>query len=178
MLAKATASLAARAEVQQGDEPMISGAICGHVCAKVRRVFAAVLAAVLAIVALALCSAAVAADIAGEWTSDGNYVFRFEQRGDGIVGSVVQPSTGRRFALADIVVEGARVVFFVVHEADWDEEVKQNGGKPFRNTAEGTLTDTELALHGSREGTNLRAYQTVLKRVAAHPRVERAAPPR
>ena len=53
-----------------------------------------------------------------------------------------EAATGREFKLADIVVDGERVSFFVVHDAAWDEEVKANGGRAFRNTASGTLTDT------------------------------------
>jgi hypothetical protein len=106
------------------------------------------------------------ADLLGDWTTDGNYVFRFELRDSALVGTVRQPSTGRVFALEDIVVDGSNVRFFVVHEADWDEEVKQNGGKRFRNTAEGTFSDKELKIRGSREGSNERAYEAVMKRVA------------
>ena len=128
------------------------------------------------LVMLACCSGALAADLEGEWTTNGNYVFRFERRAGALVGSVVQPSTGRVFALADIVVDGAKVSFFVVHDAAWDEEVQQNGGKAFRNTAEGTFTDTELSVHGAREGTNERAYQTVMKRVVPPGSVSKPAP--
>jgi hypothetical protein len=76
----------------------------------------------------------------------------------------VEAATGREFKLADIVVQGDRVSFFVVHDAAWDEEVRANGGRAFRNTAAGTLTDTTLTISGAREHTGERAYTAELKR--------------
>jgi hypothetical protein len=121
----------------------------------------------LVVAALTLCSpfAAFAADLAGKWTSDGRYVFSFERAGDQWTGVVTEISSGREFKLTEIVTDGERVSFFVVHDAEWDEEVKANGGRAFRNTAAGTLTDTLLTLSGAREKTGERAYKTELKRV-------------
>jgi hypothetical protein len=111
-------------------------------------------------------ASAVAADLAGKWTSDGRYVFSFERAGDEWTGVVVEVSSGTEFKLADIVViDGERVSFFVVHDAAWDEEVKANGGRAFRNTAAGTLTDSLLTISGAREHTGERAYRAELKRV-------------
>jgi hypothetical protein len=107
-----------------------------------------------------------AADLAGKWTSDGRYVFSFQRAGNEWTGVVTEVSSGREFKLADIVVvDGERVSFFVVHDAAWDEEVKANGGRAFRNTAAGTLTDTTLTISGAREQTGERAYRQELKRV-------------
>ena len=111
-------------------------------------------------------STALAADLAGNWTSDGRYVFSFQRAGNAWTGVVREASSGKEFKLADIaVVDGERVSFFVVHDAAWDEEVKANGGRPFRNTAAGTLTDTTLTISGAREQTGERAYRAELKRV-------------
>jgi hypothetical protein len=120
----------------------------------------------LALVALAPLATAVAADLAGKWTTDGRYVFSFARAGDAWTGVVVEVSSGREFKLADIVViDGERVSFFVVHDAAWDEEVKANGGRAFRNTAAGTLTDATLTISGARESTGERAYRAEMKRV-------------
>jgi hypothetical protein len=125
-------------------------------------------AAALLLTALPV-AVAVAADLTGKWTTDGRYVFTFARAGDAWTGSVVEAATGREFKLADIVVDGERVSFFVVHDATWDEEVKANGGRAFRNTAAGTLTDTTLTISGARERTGERAYNAELKRVAPQP---------
>ena len=122
-------------------------------------------AAVLLLSILPLASA-VAADLTGKWTTDGRYVFTFTRAGNAWTGSVREAATGREFKLADIVViDGERVSFFVVHDAAWDEEVQANGGRAFRNTASGTLTDTALTISGAREGTGERAYKAEMKRV-------------
>ena len=119
-----------------------------------------------ALLAVALLSSAAAAELGGKWTTDGRYVFSFARVGDAWTGVVTEAGSGREFKLADIVVvDGERVSFFVVHDAAWDEEVKANGGRPFRNTATGTLTDSSLTISGAREGTGERAYRAELKRV-------------
>ena len=119
-----------------------------------------------ALLAAAPLAGALAADLAGKWTTDGRYVFSFERAGNEWTGVVVEASSGREFKLADIVVvDGERVAFFVVHDAAWDEEVKANGGRAFRNTATGTLTDSTLTISGAREHTGERAYRAELKRV-------------
>jgi hypothetical protein len=125
--------------------------------------------AAVALLAALHVGVAVAADLTGKWTTDGRYVFTFARAGDAWTGSVVEAATGREFKLADIVVDGERVSFFVVHDAAWDEEVKANGGRAFRNTATGTLTDTTLSISGARERTGERAYNAELKRVAPQP---------
>ena len=122
-------------------------------------------AAAVLLSALPLASA-IAADLTGKWTTDGRYVFTFTRAGNAWTGSVREAATGREFKLADIVViDGERVSFFVVHDAAWDEEVQANGGRAFRNTASGTLTDTALTISGAREGTGERAYKAEMKRV-------------
>ena len=110
-----------------------------------RRLSLAAAAALLSALPLA---STVAADLTGKWTTDGRYVFTFARAGSTWTGSVREAATGREFKLADIVVDGERVSFFVVHDAEWDEEVKANGGRAFRNTAAGTLTDTTLTVSG------------------------------
>jgi len=122
------------------------------------------MAVVLALLAALPAATAFAADLTGQWTTDGRYVFTFARAGGAWTGKVVEASTGREFKLADIVVEGERVSFFVVHDAAWDEEVQANGGRAFRNTASGTLTDTTLTISGARERTGERAYTATLKR--------------
>jgi hypothetical protein len=117
----------------------------------------------------ALACDASAADLAGDYKSGGAYVFRFERGAEGYVGRVVDWSTGRAFRLEEIKLEADRVSFFVVHEDYWDEEVRANGGKPFRNSAVGTLTDDALHISGDREDRKMkrRPYDVVLRRVPA-----------
>jgi hypothetical protein len=121
---------------------------------------------IVALAALASLTSAAAAELAGKWTTDGRYVFSFQRVGGEWTGVVVETASGREFKLADIVViDGESVSFFVVHDAAWDEEVKANGGRAFRNTATGTLTDSVLTISGAREHTGERAYRTEMKRV-------------
>jgi len=110
-------------------------------------------------------TSASAADLAGKWTTDGRYVFSFQRAGDAWTGVVLETSSGREFTLAEINTDGERVSFFVVHDAAWDEEVTANGGRAFRNTAVGTLTDSALTISGAREHSGERAYTAELKRV-------------
>jgi hypothetical protein len=118
-----------------------------------------------ALLAIVLLSSAAAADLGGKWTTDGRYVFSFTRVGDAWTGVVTEAGSSREFKLTDIVVIDERISFFVVHDAAWDEEVKANSGRAFRNTATGTLTDTSLTISGAREGTGERAYRAELKRV-------------
>ena len=121
---------------------------------------------VLAVWLVALpVTTAFAADLTGRWTTDGRYVFSFERVGGAWSGVVIEAASGREFKLADIMVDGERVSFFVVHDAAWDEEVRANGGQAFRNTAVGTLTESTLTISGARERTGERAYKQELKRV-------------
>ena len=122
------------------------------------------MAAAVALLAVLPVAVATAADLTGQWTTDGRYVFSFVRAGSAWTGKVTEPATGREYKLADIVVDGERVSFFVVHDAAWDEEVQANGGRAFRNTASGTLTDTTLTIGGARERTGERAYTATLKR--------------
>lgn len=57
----------------------------------------------------------------------------------------------------------------MVHDAYWDEEVRANGGRPFRNSAAGTLLDDALHIRGDREDRKMkrRPYDVVLQRVPA-----------
>jgi hypothetical protein len=52
-----------------------------------------------------------------------------------------------------------------LHEDENDPEVKANEGKPFHNLAQGTFTDDEIVVSGSRENTKIREYRLVLKRI-------------
>jgi hypothetical protein len=122
------------------------------------------IAAAVALLAALPAALAAAADLAGQWTTDGRYVFTFVRAGDAWAGKVTEPATGREFKLADIVVNGERVSFFVVHDGAWDEEVQANGGRAFRNTASGTLSGLTLTISGARERTGERAYTATLKR--------------
>jgi hypothetical protein len=117
-----------------------------------------------------------AAELDGAYSTSGGYVFQFQRAGDAYVGSVVEWRTGRTFALADIAVAGDDVEFFVVHDAPWDEEVRANGGRPFRNWAKGTLTATALAIRGDREGRGRRPYTATLTRIPASSARGAAAP--
>jgi len=123
------------------------------------------IAVALALLAALPVATALAADLTGQWTTDGRYVFTFARAGGAWTGKVTEAATGREYKLADIVViDGERVSFFVVHDAAWDEEVQANGGRAFRNTASGALTDTTLTISGARERTGERAYTATLKR--------------
>jgi hypothetical protein len=123
-----------------------------------------IVAMTTALLALPLASA-IAADLTGKWTTDGRYVFSFAHTAGEWTGVVVEAATGREFKLADIALDGERISFFVVHDAAWDDEVKANGGRAFRNTATGTLTDATLTISGAREHTGERAYRAEMKRV-------------
>jgi hypothetical protein len=110
-----------------------------------------------------------AENLPGEYTAGGAYVFRFERSGEGYSGSVLEWSSGREFRIEDIKLENDRISFFVVHDALWDEEVRANGGKAFRNSAAGTLSSDKLHIRGDREDKKLkrRPYDIVLQRLAA-----------
>jgi hypothetical protein len=43
--------------------------------------------------------------------------------------------------------------------------VKANEGKPFHNLAQGTFTEDQITVSGSRENTKIREYRLVLKRI-------------
>ncbi len=117
----------------------------------------------------ALASSVRAETLPGEYAAGGGYVFRFERSGEGYTGSVVEWSSGREFRIEDIKLDNDRVSFFVVHDSPWDEEVRANGGKAFRNSAAGTLSGDKLHIRGDREDKKLkrRAYDVTLQRVAS-----------
>ena len=121
----------------------------------------------VALIALLIACPARAAELQGTYTTGGAYVFVFERNGSAYAGSVVEWSSGRSFRLEDISVAGDEVAFFVVHDAAWDEEVRENGGRPFRNWAKGTLSDAALSIHGDREGRGRRPYEVTLTRLGA-----------
>ena len=66
---------------------------------------------------------------------------------------------------SSFAAHGNAVVFFVLHEAPDDPEVRENGGNPFHNFARGTVNGDELTVAGSRENTSIRQYKLVLKRL-------------
>jgi hypothetical protein len=121
-------------------------------------------------------ASAAAAELAGQFAS-GGYVFEFARQGEGYVGSATEWSSGRRYALEDITVEGDAVSFFVVHSADWDDEVRANGDRAFRNSAKGEVTAEGLHVRGDRErrADGRRPYEVTMKRLA--PSAGRGAPP-
>ena len=106
-----------------------------------------------------------AADVTGRWTAGGANVFVLHQVGGTLTG-VIQGRPGEpTYKIVDGQVRGNRIFFFVLHENENDPEVKANGGMPFHNTAQGTFTDEEMSLSGSRENTKIREYKLVLKRM-------------
>ena len=113
---------------------------------------------------LIFASVAHAADLSGKWSADGKTIFAFDRHGDAFTGSILYE--GKVFKIVDGALDGNAISFFVLHDAANDPEVKANGGKPFRNTAKGTVSGDEMSLSGSRETSNERAYSMTLKRMA------------
>jgi opacity protein-like surface antigen len=120
----------------------------------------------LAIVASLVAATAQAADLTGDWSANGKSVFTFHQHGSQFTGQVLYD--GKVYKIADGKIDGDAFSFFVVHDADWDPEVKDNGGKAFRNTAKGTVSGDDMTFSGSREGSNERAYSLTLHRLKNH----------
>ncbi|HKJ73602.1 MAG TPA: hypothetical protein VKA19_05750 [Alphaproteobacteria bacterium] len=118
----------------------------------------------LAVVASFAAVPALAADLSGKWTADGKYVFTFDRAGDKFTGAVTGDD-GKAYRIVDGAIDGDAISFFVLHESDRDAEVKENGGKAFRNTAKGTVSGDEMSLSGSREGTDIHAYSVTLHRM-------------
>jgi hypothetical protein len=87
------------------------------------------------------------------------------QSGDSLTGVIEGAPGGPTYKIVDGKVKGNQVVFFVLHEAEDDPEVKENGGNPFHNFARGTVNGDELTIAGSRENTSIRQYKLVLKRL-------------
>ena len=122
-----------------------------HVDRSARNPWAAIALALLAAQTAHTASAA-AAELAGRWATARGSVFTFERGPDGYRASIENTPTGRRYRVEDVKVRGNKVVFYVVHEARWDDAVIENAGKPFRNYAEGTIGAEEIDLVGGREG--------------------------
>jgi hypothetical protein len=110
--------------------------------------------ALVAVVLSLLGCTGASAELAGRWMTASGYVFTFESAPDGYRGSIEHTPTGRAYRVEDIEVSGDEVVFYVVHEAKWDDEVAKNAGAPFRNYSKGTIGDGEIKLVGGREGSS------------------------
>ena len=105
------------------------------------------------------------ADLSGQWSNGGNNVFVLRQNGNSVTGTIVGKPGEPVYKIVDGVIRGNRIHFFVLHEDENDPEVKANEGKPFHNLAQGTFTEDEIVVSGSRENTAIRAYRLVLKRI-------------
>ena len=114
---------------------------------------------------LLLCSVPMLADVTGRWTAGGASVFVLRQSGDTLTGEIQGRPGEPTYKIVDGTIRGNRIFFFVLHDGENDPEVKANGGLPFHNTAEGTFTDDEITVTGSRENTKIREYRLVLKRI-------------
>ena len=105
------------------------------------------------------------ANLSGRWTTGATGVFVLRQKGNTITGTIVGKPGEPTYNIVDGVVRGNRIHFFVLHEDENDPEVKANDGKPFHNLAQGTFTENEIIVSGSRENTTIREYRLVLKRI-------------
>jgi hypothetical protein len=105
------------------------------------------------------------ADLSGRWSNGGATVFVLRQNGNAVTGTIVGQPGEPTYKIVDGVIRGNRIHFFVLHEDENDPEVKANEGKPFHNLAQGTFTDDEIFVSGSRENTKIREYRLVLKRI-------------
>src|SRR3982750_615556 len=113
---------------------------------------------------LFLVTAAWAEDLTGRWSAGpGRDVFVLRQSGDSITGVIEGKPGAPTYKIVDGKIKGKQVFFFVLHEADSDPEVKENGGNPFHNVARGTVEGDELTIAGSRENTTIHQYHLVLK---------------
>ena len=119
----------------------------------------------LAFVFLLFFGVPLLADVTGRWTAGGAEVFVLRQVGDAVMGMIQGRPGEPTYKIVDGTVRGDRIFFFVLHEDENDPEVKANGGVPFHNVAQGTLTADEITVSGSRENTKIREYKLVLKRV-------------
>ena len=118
-----------------------------------------------AALSLALTSFPLLADVTGRWTAGGSEVFVLRQVGNTVTGEIQGRPEEPTYKIVDGTVRGNRIFFFVLHDREGDPEVKANGGMPFHNTAQGTFTDNEITVSGSRENTKIREYRLVLKRL-------------
>lgn len=107
----------------------------------------------------------VLADLTGRWSTGGDGVFVLHQKGNAVTGTIVGKPGEPTYKIVDGVIRGNRIQFFVLHEDEDDPEVKANEGKPFHNLAQGTFTEDEIVVSGSRENTTIREYRVVLKRI-------------
>ncbi len=105
------------------------------------------------------------ADVTGRWSNGGKDVFVLRQVGNTVTGEIQGRPGEPTYKIVDGQVHGDHIFFFVLHDAENDPEVKANGGLPFHNTAQGTFTQDEITLSGSRENTKIREYKLVLKRL-------------
>jgi hypothetical protein len=105
------------------------------------------------------------ADLSGRWSAGGAEVFVLQQDGNTITGTIVGKPGEPSYKIVDGVIRGNRIHFFVLHEDENDPEVKANEGKPFHNLAQGTFTEDEIVVSGSRENTAIRAYRLRLRRI-------------
>jgi len=105
------------------------------------------------------------ADLSGQWSAGGAEVFVLRQDGNTVTGTIMGKPGEPTYKIVDGVVRGNLIHFFVLHEDENDPEVKANEGKPFHNLAQGTFTDEEIVVSGSRENTKIREYRLVLKRI-------------
>jgi hypothetical protein len=120
----------------------------------------------LVLIGVALLPAALdAADVEGRWTTGRKNVFVLHQQGDKITGVIEGAPGERTYKIVDGEIRGDRISFFVLHDGKDDPEVVENGGRPFRNTAQGTIAGDEITIEGAREGTGQRPYKLVLKRL-------------
>ena len=105
------------------------------------------------------------ADLSGRWSAGGAEVFVLRQNGNTVTGTIVGKPGEPVYKIVDGVIRGNRIRFFVLHEDENDPEVKANEGKPFHNLAQGTFTEDEIVVSGSRENTKIREYRLILKRI-------------
>jgi hypothetical protein len=114
---------------------------------------------------LLLAGSPALADLSGRWSNGGVNVFVLRQNGNTVTGTIVGKPGEPTYKIVDGVIRGNRIHFFVLHEDENDPEVKANEGKPFHNLAQGTFTENEIVVSGSRENTKIREYRLVLKRI-------------
>lgn len=105
------------------------------------------------------------ADLTGRWSTGGAEVFVLRQTGNTITGMIEGRPGEPTYKIVDGRIRGNRIFFFVLHEGENDPEVKANNGMPFHNTAQGTFTEDEIVISGSRENTKIREYRLVLRRI-------------
>ena len=78
------------------------------------------------------------ADLSGRWSAGGAEVFVLRHSGNAVTGTIIGKPGEPTYKIVDGTVRGSELVFFVLHDAPDDPEVKANGGLPFHNLAKGT----------------------------------------